>query len=71
MQNVCSLHCGHFLGVSAESFAKNKTFLEDLFRFVSFEPEAGTLDVTGAQGIVHDPDKLIGIFNRLDRKSVV
>jgi len=64
MKSVCSLHCGHFSGVNAERFQAEKGFLEGLFRFVSFESETGALDVTGAQGLAHDPDMLIDLFNR-------
>jgi len=65
MKSYCSLHCGHFNGVEKDVFDKNKSFLEGLFRFVSFDPETGALDVTGAQNLQHDPDKLIEIFNAL------
>lgn len=65
MKAYCSLHCGHFFGVSENAFKEQEKYLKDLFNHVDFDAPSRSLDVTGARNVNHDPDVLIQIFNTL------
>lgn len=65
MREMCSMHCGHFNGVSKEAFEQAKSALDGLFEAVRYEAEFETLHVCGARGIEDSPGKLSEIFDML------
>lgn len=65
MFNTCSLHCGFFTGVDDAAFKKQQKKLEEMFNYVNYDPESGTLEMTGARDIEDSPVELTGIFDML------
>ena len=65
MKDTCSLHCGHFIGVSKDVFEKKREYLKGLFDYVHYEEETERLEVTGAQDIEDSPEAIKKVFNTL------